>query len=159
MAQLQTRDEWLRLAADSAQLGFWHWNEETNRLFWDRRIREIFGVNLDGDVTLGTFYRAVHPEDLPRVRTVWRRAMETGQSCELEYRALRRDGSVRWINARGRGCYSASGEPLSMIGVVVDATDRKLVEQERVELSGRLIQAQEQERRRLGLGRPDAGGG
>jgi signal transduction histidine kinase len=36
-----------------------------------------------------------------------------------------------------------------MIGIVVDTTDRKRADHERLELSGRLIHAQEQERRRL----------
>jgi len=69
----------------------------------------------------------------------------------LEYRALRPDGSVRWINARGSGHYGADGKPLYMIGVVFDVTDRKEAEQERLDLSGRLIVAQEQERKRLAL--------
>jgi signal transduction histidine kinase len=56
---------------------------------------------------------------------------------------------VRWINARGSGYYGTDGKPLYMIGVVFDVTDRKEAEQERLELSGRLIVAQEQERKRL----------
>lgn len=146
---LLTRDEWLRLAADGAQLGLWYWNEVTQRLFWDRKIRRMFGVNLSGAVTLDTFFRAVHPDDLANVRAVWRHALETGRPYELEYRALRPDGSVRWIDARGSGFYSKAGKPLYMIGIVVDTTDRKRIEQERLELSGRLIHGQEQERRRF----------
>jgi PAS domain S-box-containing protein len=144
-----TREEWLRLAAQGSELGLWYWNEVTQGLFWDRRTREMFGVNPDGEVTVDTFYRALHPDDLAAVREVWRRQLETGVPCELEYRVLRPDGAIRWINARGSGFYDPAGKPRYMIGVVFDVTERKAAERERLELSGRLIRAQEKERKRL----------
>jgi PAS domain S-box-containing protein len=146
---LLTREEWLRLAAQGSDLGLWYWNERTNSLFWDQKTRGFFGVPLEGEVTLDMFYGAVHPDDRMRVEQVWRSQLEGGIPYALEYRALRPDGCVRWINARGNGYYGTDGEPLYMIGVVFDVTDRKEAEQERLELSGRLIVAQEQERKRL----------
>jgi signal transduction histidine kinase len=109
----------------------------------------MFGVNLVGEVTVDTFYGALHPDDLARVKEVWRYELERGLPYDLEYRALRRDGSIRWIQARGSGYYDKDGKPLCMVGVVFDVTERKLADQERNELSGRLINAQEQERSRL----------
>lgn len=146
---LLTRDEWLRLAADGAELGLWYWDEVEHRLFTDHKTRAIFGVSLDGDATLETFFQVIHPEDLDHVRVVWRHAVETGQPYQLEYRALRSDGNIRWIDARGSGYRGQAGEPLYMIGIVVDTTERKRADHERLELGGRLIHAQEQERRRL----------
>ena len=146
---LLTREEWLRLAAHGSELGLWYWTEVTNELFWDAKTREIFGVTADGDVTLETFYKALHPEDLARVKQIWRYQLESGLPCEVEYRALRPDGSIRWVDARGRGFYYRSGKPHYMIGVVFDVTKRKQFDQERTELSGRLINAQEEERSRL----------
>jgi Signal transduction histidine kinase len=106
----------------------------------------MFGVNLVGEVTLDTFYGALHPDDLARVREIWRHEMERGLPYDLEYRALRPDGSVRWIQARGSGYYDKDRKPLCMVGVVFDVTERKLADQELIELSGRLINAQERER-------------
>jgi len=146
---LMKSEEWLRLAAQGAQMGLWYWNEATKELFWDRKTREMFGVNLGGEVTLDTFYGALHPDDLARVREIWRHEMELGLPYDLEYRALRPDGSIRWIQARGSGYYDKDGKPLCMVGVVFDVTERKLADQERMELSGRLINAQEQERTHL----------
>ena len=142
-------EEWLRLAAEEAQMGLWYWNEVTDDLFWDAKTREMFGVNLVGEVTLETFYNALHPEDLVRVKEIWRYELEHGLPYSLEYRALRPDGSIRWIQARGRGYYDKDSRPLCMVGVVFDVTERKLADQERIELSGRLINAQERERTRL----------
>jgi PAS domain S-box-containing protein len=146
---LLTREEWLRLAAQGSQLGLWYWNEVNHGLFWDVRTREIFGVNVEGEVTLDTFYKALHPDDLERVKQIWRYQLESGIPCDLEYRAQRPDGSIRWIHARGSGYYDSVGNPLYIIGVIFDVTERKQAEQERLELSGRLINAQEQERSHL----------
>jgi PAS domain-containing protein len=60
---LLTREEWLRLAAQGSDLGLWYWNERTKSLFWDQKTRGFFGVPLEGEVTLDTFYGAVHPDD------------------------------------------------------------------------------------------------
>jgi PAS domain S-box-containing protein len=147
--ELLTREEWLRLAAQGSELGLWYWNERTNSLFWDKKTRGMFGVPLEGEATLNTVFDAVHPDDRMRVQQVWRSQLESGTPYTLEYRALWPDGRVRWINARGSGHYDADGKPLYMIGVVFDVTERKAAEQERLDLSGRLIVAQEQERKRL----------
>jgi PAS domain S-box-containing protein len=146
---IQTREEWLRLAAQGSQLGLWYWNEVTKELFWDVKTREMFGVSADGEVTLETFYRALHPDDVERVTRIWRGAVEHRLPYETEYRSLRPDGTSRWIFARGSGHYDDAAKPICMVGVVFDVTERKEIEQERVELSGRLIRAQEEERSRL----------
>ena len=142
---LLTRDEWLRLAAEGSQLGLWYWSEIGNSLFCDAKTREIFGVPQDEPVGLQTLYDALHPDDRARTIEIWRYQLENGIPYELEYRTKRRDGSVRWVSARGRGHYE-NGKPLYMVGVVFDITDEKEAERERAELSGRLIVAQEEER-------------
>jgi len=148
---LLTRDEWLRLAAQGSPLGLWYWDEVGQRLFGDRKTRETFGLNPDGEVTLETFYGALHPDDLARVRRVWRHQLESGLPYELEYRVQRPDASIRWTHDRGIGFYNKAGKPKYMIGVIFDVTEHKEAEQQRLEISGRLINAQEEERRRIAL--------
>jgi PAS domain S-box-containing protein len=146
---LLKREEWLRLAAESAGIGLWYWNEVAWDLFWDRKSRQLFGVNSEGPVPLDAFYEALHPDDVKRVRKIWRSKLERGLPYQLEYRTKRPDGSIRWVNARGRGYYAKDRSPLRMVGVHVDVTEHKTLEHERLQLSGRLINAQEQERIRL----------
>jgi hypothetical protein len=66
------------LAAQGLDLGLWYRNERTKSLFWDQKTRGFFGVPLEGEVTLDTFYQAVHPDDRMRVRQVWRSQLEAG---------------------------------------------------------------------------------
>jgi PAS domain-containing protein len=58
---LPKSEEWLRLVAQGAQMGLWNWNEVTNELFWDTKTREMFGVNLVGEVTVDYILWGVAP--------------------------------------------------------------------------------------------------
>ena len=127
---LHTREEWLRLAAQVSQLGLWRWNEITKELFCDAKTRDMLGMSLEGEVTLDDFYGVLHPDDLDRVKNVWRYELEQGLPYELEYRSRRPDGSIRWIHDLGSGYYDSAGKPLSMVGVVFDITERKQAEHE-----------------------------
>ena len=148
-AEILERSEQLRLAAQGSQMGLWHWNEVTKEMFWDARAREMFGVPVDGEVTLETFYGVLHPDDLELVTTSWRYALEQGLPYEKEYRSLSPDGTTRWIYCRGSAYCDAAAKPIRMVGVFFDITRRKQIEHEHLELSGRLIKAHEEERRRI----------
>jgi PAS domain S-box-containing protein len=142
-------EEWLKLAGMGSPLGLWYWNEETRHVFLDVKFREIFGVELVGEIPLETVYSCLHPDDRERVVEVWRHQLEKRLPYDLEYRTLRPDGSIRWVHALGSGYYDELGTPLRMVGVVFDITERKEADQERLDLAGRLINAQEQEQSRL----------
>src|ERR1700756_1478667 len=117
------REEWLQLAAQGSQLGLWYWNEETGGMFGDSKSCEMFGVSAEEEKTLETFYSCLHPEDRKRVVEVWRYQPERGIPYDVEYRARRPDGSIRWVHALGKGYYDEHGKPLRMVGVVFDVTE------------------------------------
>jgi PAS domain S-box-containing protein len=128
-----------RLAAEGSHLGVWHWDEVAKTLTWDGATREMFGVSADVEITIDTFYRALHPDDAERVTQTWRQALELRLPYQIEFRTQRTDGTIRWVDARGRGYYDEAGKPLWMTGVLFDITDRKEAEleaqQNREELS------------------------
>jgi signal transduction histidine kinase len=76
-------------------------------------------------------------------------ARENRKSFVAEFRVIRTDGIVRWISARGQFYYGRYGDAERMLGMAVDITDRKQVEEDLASLSGRLISAQEEERKRI----------
>ena len=127
------------LAAEGSHLGVWHWDEVTKSLTWDRATRKTFGVSAEEEITVDTFYRALHPDDAERVKQSWRRALELRLPYQIEFRTKRPDGTTGWVDARGRSYYDEAGKPLWMTGVVFDITDRKKAElealQHREELS------------------------
>jgi len=71
--------------------------------------------------------QAIHPEDYPRVRQETREAWATGR-FRSEFRILRRDREVRWIESTARLVRDDQGKPLYWQGVMLDVTERKQAE-------------------------------
>src|SRR5262249_40594291 len=75
---------------------------------------------------------AVHPDDAGTLEAAFHRALETGD-FEAEYRAVRPDKTVVWIADRGRVVQDSINQPIRIVGVSVDLTRRKRLEEELLE--------------------------
>ena len=82
----------------------------------------------------------IHPEDRARVEGGMRRAIETGELWEDEFRLLWPDGRYHWIYDRGRKIQDP-GQPPFFAGAAMDIDERKLVEQQLIENEERLRSA------------------
>jgi signal transduction histidine kinase len=91
----------------------------------------------------------VHPEDLERLQGRWVEGRDRGQEIVHELRIVGADGRVRWIEGTGRPLIDAWGEIRGYIGTLTDVTERRHAEQDRRRLLADLVQAQEDERRRI----------
>ena len=119
-----------------------------NRWFGD--LKGMFGIVADTYVPqIGEFSRRVHPKDRDLVLQAIANARQSRQPYFAECRLQRDDGGVSWIIARGKFYYTSNGNPERMLGLAVDVTDLKLAEEALSKLSGRLIDAQEEERKRI----------
>ncbi|WP_207479012.1 sensor histidine kinase [Arenibaculum pallidiluteum] len=130
---LAESEERLRLAVAAARMGTWDHDERTGRLHWNRRQREIFGVDPEGEVNESVFLARLHPEDRDRVYAAAAAARDPAQDCvyDIEYRLLHPDGSIAWVRARGRALFDGEGpdrRPRRFIGTTVDVTERKQAE-------------------------------
>jgi len=140
----------LHLAFDSGKSHGWDWDLVSGQSLWFGDLQTTFGIESDTYLASGQeFYRNVHPEDRERVSRTIAQAMEDQKPYTAEFRVVRRDGSVRWVAARGKFYYSRKGEAERMLGMGVDVTERKMAEEALASLSGRLIDAQEEERKRI----------
>lgn len=66
--------------------------------------------------------KVVHPEDQPSMLNAWRAMVTEGKPFDVEYRVVRPDGSVRWVNDRGHIVRNALGAPERIDGVARDIT-------------------------------------
>jgi PAS domain S-box-containing protein len=122
-------EEHLRLAVESGGVGLWEWDVATGRLEWNDRLKAIFGLAPEtADLTLEQFMEAVHPEEVKDTEERFRRALMEKREFRHEYRIVRPDQSVHWIEAIGRGVYDNSGKPVRMSGGALDITERKRAE-------------------------------
>jgi PAS domain S-box-containing protein/putative nucleotidyltransferase with HDIG domain len=84
--------------------------------------------------------KAIHPDDWPRVRAAVAKARETGE-MNCDYRILRPDQTVRWINGRTVPIFDAQGNLYRLAGVAEDITERKQIEAELERYSASLKRA------------------
>jgi PAS domain S-box-containing protein len=131
-AERERLAEQRQLALDAALLGWWHYDPVARVSWWDERYKEIFGITADRDpieVVLGR----VHPEDLPRIWAAVQAALDPADPLPYtaEFRILRADGAIRWVEAHGIAGFETTAEgrrPASFVGTVADVTERKLAE-------------------------------
>ena len=122
---LSESEDRLRMAADAVDVGVWYWDLERDELTWSDKCKMLFGLPPDAEVTLAKFFEAIHPDDRDRVRTARRQALLEHEDYDIEFRAVRPDGDIRWIMGKGRGVYDERGQPIRMHGVAMDTTQRR----------------------------------
>jgi PAS domain S-box-containing protein len=127
----------------SEDVATWTWDVAEDRVVADENLARLFGVapTAAGGGPIGEYVRAIHPQDRPRVDAAIAAALEGPKdSYSVDYRILRKDGSVSWVSARGRVERDRQGKPKYFPGIVLDITDRKLSEEKADELRFRLEQ-------------------
>jgi PAS domain S-box-containing protein len=120
----------LRLALESSKIVGWDWDVRSGHDFWFGDLQTMFGIPADhysGQVE--DFRRRVHPVDRGRVWKAVNDAMKTGGPYAAQFRVVRLDGQVRWVDARGKFSYDGNGEPERMLGMATDITETKRAEQ------------------------------
>ena len=128
---LRRSEEQLRLALEAAHMGTWDWNISTNQITWSSGHEQIFGLasgTFDG--TFETFEACVHPEDRESVNRAMDKARLERQDYHHECRVVWSDGSIHWIEGKGKFFYNEMGEAVRMLGTVMDISDRKYQEEQ-----------------------------
>jgi phosphoserine phosphatase RsbU/P len=130
-AALRESEERWKFALECAGDGVWDWDMEKGEAAYSRRWREMLGYGEDEPgTTIMEWSHMVHPDDLTDVMTALGQHMEgelPQYSCEM--RMLCKDGSYKWILARGMVIAKDSdGKALRMLGTHTDITDRKEAE-------------------------------
>jgi PAS domain S-box-containing protein len=128
---IREREERMRMALDAGRMGSWEWNVKTSEVKWSPELEAIHGIAPGGfGGTFAAFEKDVHPEDLDKVRNAAAASVQPGCSeHQVEYRIVRPDGAVRWVEGRGKVFFDEGGKPARLVGVCADVTDRKRVEQ------------------------------
>jgi PAS domain S-box-containing protein len=125
-AALIRSEERLRLSQRYAHIGTWDWDITTGAVYWSEEIGHLFGYGETvPETTFENFLGVIHPDDRQRVIDAVNACVERDIPYEIEHRVVWPDGSVRWLLERGGVTRSADGEPLRMLGIVQDITERK----------------------------------
>jgi PAS domain S-box-containing protein len=127
--ELRKINQQLTLALSTTKMGFWDWDLRTNRIIWSREHEQLFGlVSGTFDGTYESWAACVHPEDLRGVNNAINQARADRGDYRYEYRVVWPDGSIHWIEGKGKFFYSEEGETVRMVGTVIEISDRKAKE-------------------------------
>jgi PAS domain S-box-containing protein len=128
---LRRSEERYVLATKAARVGVWDWNVQTNEFHLDQNVKAILGYS-DAEIpnNLEVWSGYVHPDDKQPVMEAFQDHID-GKTPEFayEHRMLHKDGSIRWIMARGTAIRDAQGNPVRVVGTDTDITQRKLAEE------------------------------
>ena len=145
---LRESEERFRLVADTAPVLIWM--SDTNKLcnFFNQGWLNFTGRPLKEELGQG-WVSGVHPDDVKRCLDIYSSSFDARVDFEMEYRLRRFDGEYRWVVDYGVPRFESDGTFCGYIGSCVDITERKSSTESLKNLSGRLIQAQEEERTRI----------
>jgi PAS domain S-box-containing protein len=137
----------LALALDAGGLGTWRWNLQTGETDWDNKVEQLFGLGPgEFDGSYESYVSLLHPEDAPEVLATVEEAVKTKSAYVVDHRVVWPDGSVHWLQGKGRAIVDDDGEVLGTIGCVADVTEQMQALLEREKLTTAALEAAENER-------------
>lgn len=129
---LRASEQRLQLALDAAGMGMWEWDLLTDKVVWNEQHFALFGIDPETfSNQAAEAFAAMHPDDQPRVKAAAEQAITQQEPFYTEFRVIHPDQSVHWLASKGQRVHGAPNEPLRMIGICFDITDRKQAEHER----------------------------
>src|SRR5262249_40937448 len=128
-AELRESQEFMELSTSAGELGLWVRDLERGDLWVNQRLRSLFGFGEHEVLRFNDVLARIHPDDQTRVVSIVQQAQENDSLFEADFRVLR-NGTVRWIAAKGGSVREAPGHGRRRMGVVTDVTARKKAELE-----------------------------
>ncbi|MFB2967639.1 PAS domain S-box protein [Aerosakkonema sp. BLCC-F183] len=127
---LRESEERRRLALDLTHIGFWDLHIPSGNIIWNDNHFALLGLSPNEIEPSYELWRSrIHPDDLGWVESQFMESIKNHTDYAAEYRVVHPDGSVHWLMGRARAIYDELGQPLRSIGVLLDITDRKLMEE------------------------------
>ncbi len=126
--ELQNLTSRLTLAVQAGDYGIWEW-DLVNDALWDERMYEIYGLqDLDRAVTHQEWRDLVHPDDIGWIEAQFETALHDKTPFKAEIRIWRTDGELRWVQVICKAEYDAEDNPLRVVAINFDITERKAAE-------------------------------
>ena len=145
-SELRRNERRLAESQRIAHVGSWEWEVQSDTNVWSAETFRIFGLDPQGTApSFAAFIALIEPHDRERVASAKQRALEDDAPYHCEYRIHRPSGEIRVVQSQAEVVRDAAGNPLRMVGVNVDITERKRQEFEIQELN-RSLEARVQRR-------------
>jgi PAS domain S-box-containing protein len=128
--RLRDSEERLRIAQRYAGAGSWDWDIRADRVEWSPEYYDLYGLDpAEVRPSYAAWLETIHPEDRGRAeRAVVECLRRRDPDFNVEYRIRHPRRGLRWLAGRGRLVCDAEGDPVRLIGLNIDITERKRAE-------------------------------
>jgi PAS domain S-box-containing protein len=129
-AAQRRNDAYLAEAQRLGRSGSWAWDVATREfVHWSLEHFRLHGLDpQQGTPSWETSQQFIHPDDRARCLELIERAVQERKDCELEYRAVHPDGTLRYIHSISHPVFNAAGDLVEFVGTEMDVTERKQAE-------------------------------
>ena len=146
--RLKASETMLAQAEQLANVGSWELDLKTGRATLSKNLRQIYGLTSDEEWDREDYWERIHPEDRERIRSLVQKATAECKPFEFVVR-YRSKGAYRVHFSRAIQIPGPEGKTEKSLGVAHDITEQVKAEEELRQLSSRLLQLQDEERRRI----------
>jgi PAS domain S-box-containing protein len=120
-----------QLAIKTAKLGVWVHDITSGYLEWNDQLLEIYGITRNEfQANLEGWRLQLHPEDADYTNNQLAQIFHGKSIFGLEFRVIRKDGEIRYIDASGAPVFNEDNKVIQVIGINQDITDRKRAQEE-----------------------------
>jgi PAS domain S-box-containing protein len=149
--QLEQSRRRLIMALEASRMTAWEYDPATEKIAWvDRNTLRETGGHPAGPVPFADVLKHVHPEERTMLLELTNRIINEGGAFSAEFRMFARNGAIRWMLGKGEFLRKdGDSGPGKIAGVTLDVSELKRTQVELQQLAKRLMEAQEEERRRI----------
>ena len=127
--EIETAHQRLELATASSGIGIWELTAGRDTFYWDERMHALYGTQPNQFTpTLSNWEALIHPDDRQAEQAKRLQAIQQGGYYANEYRIIRKDGSLGYINSNAVVLLDEHRNFKDMIGVNLDITTMKQAE-------------------------------
>ncbi len=127
---VRTSERRLRLAIEAGRMAVWEYDIATDTVVGSPELNQLLGFPADANPSAGEMRARYYPGEQERLSAIGREAVARHDPfLEAEYRYVWPDGSLRWLLLRAEIVKDERSLPRTVIGVVLDITERKRAEE------------------------------
>jgi len=147
---LRESEERLRVAAEVGRMYAWEWEPGTDVVTRSAECMDILGSDATREGAGEDYFSLLHPDDRPKLWDLVNSLTPENRVYRTQYRRFHPGGGMLWLEESGYATFDRKGKMVRLVGMTADITDRKRADEALSNVSQRLIEAQEQERARIG---------
>ena len=129
MADLEVREEHLRLAQEAGEIGTWEWDLAAGVMCWSAQMYRNLGLAPLASASRESLIAAIHPEDRAETEAALVEFQGRSGPMRIEVRVVWPGDEIHWIVFLGRTEADTAGNPVRIRGITIDGTRRRQVEE------------------------------